>query len=348
MPMCIRCGREVDTLVDGRLCPSCYLEVYGLGEAPKELRITVCPRCGSYRYQGTWYPSPGGIEDVVALLLQARFRPSEHVEYYRVESVEIDEETGEAIATVAGRLRGVPGEQHVRYRVRLLVSRQLCPSCFRRASGAPTAIVQIRGSSGRLGEDEREAVEDVIAGLGEAIQEAMLDVEEVKEGLDIKMLDQNAARTLASKLRSALAASVKETHKVVGQRSDGRRISRITLSVRLPFFTVGSIVGYRDSLAVVEDIGRGQVLVRRLGAERLHRLRVEDAWRLLEKPRYEDEKDVMITAVEPGWIHVQEMSGAYEYLELPRSSIVVEGEAVEGKNARLVVYRGKYYLIVRD
>lgn len=348
MPVCIRCGREVETLVDGRLCPRCYVETRGLGEAPEELRLTVCPRCGSYRFQGEWMPPPpGGLEDVVAMLFQARFRPHPEVTHYRVEEVVLEKsyDGDYALVRVVGGLRGVEGEHEALYRVRLRVSHQLCPACFRRASGAPTAIVQIRGSGGRLGEDERRAVEELLASMGSGIAEAVISVDEVREGIDIKMMDQHVARTLASKLRSSLGAAVKESHKLIGQRRDGRRVYRLTLSVRLPFFTEGSLVSYRGRLARVEEIARGYVLVRPLGAERLHRLRVEDAWRLLEEPRYEDETDVVVAALEPGWIHLQETSGAYRYLELRRSEVTVEGEPRVGKNARLLRHNGRYYLL---
>lgn len=347
MPMCVKCGREVDRLVDGRLCPSCFISLYGLGEAPRELRLTICPRCGSYRFQGAWYPPPpGGLEEVAALVFQARFRPTPYTEYYRVDRVEIlEDEEPRALVTLVGRLRGDSAERSVEYSVRLRVEKQLCPACHRRASGAPMAIVQVRGYGGRLGEEGRVAVEEALSRLEEGLREAIISVEDVREGLDIKMLDQQAARVLASKLRSSLAASVKESHKLIGQRRDGRRLYRMTLSVRLPFFTEGSLVDYEGGLARVEEIDRGHVLVRPLGERRLRRLTVEEAWRRLQPPRLDDEKDVVVASAGPEWIQLQELGGAYEFIELRRGEVRIEGEPREGKNARLVVHRGRYYLL---
>ncbi|KSW12407.1 hypothetical protein CF15_06675 [Pyrodictium occultum] len=346
--MCIRCGREVDRLVDGRLCPSCYLELHGLGKPPERLSIVVCPRCGSYRYQGRWLPPPGGgLEEVAALLFQASFRPSEHTEYYRVEEASIDYETGRAVVRAAGRLRGVDEEVSVVYTVPIVVRKQLCPVCFQKAAGSPAAIVQVRGPGGRLSEEEREAVEDVMSELDDYIADAILSVDELREGIDLKLLDQNAARALAAKLRSKLAARVKESHKVVGRRNDGRRVSRLTLSVRLPFFKPGNIVEYQGELARVEEIDKGYVLIRRLGGRRLHRLTVEDAWRLLSEPRLDDHRRVMVVALEPGWVHLQYLDGGYEYLEIPRSGLRVEGELREGVEAELLIHKNHYYLIPR-
>lgn len=349
MPMCVRCGREVDKLVDGRLCPKCYLELYGFGRPPAKLQLAVCTRCGSYRYQGRWFPTPGdgGLEDVAALVFQASFKPTEYTEYYRVEDVEIDYDAEQALVRVAGRLQGMEHEDTIVYSMPVVVQKQICPVCFQRAAGVPTAIVQIRGYDGRLSEDDRIAVEEIIDELGESIEDVIISVDELREGIDLKMLDQNAARNLAARLRSRLAARVKESHKVVGRRNDGRRVSRLTLSVRLPFFKPGTLVEYQGSLARVEEIDRGYVLVRQLGSSRLHRLTVEEAWRQLHRPRLDDHRRVLVVALEPGWIHLQYLDGSYEYLEIPRRDTSIEGKLKEGVEAELLIHNNRYYLLPR-
>lgn len=348
MPLCIRCGREVPYLVDGRLCPECYLELYGFGKAPSEITITICPRCGSYKFQGNWYPSPGGIEDVVALVFQAAFKPTEHTEYYRVSRVEIDYESSKAIVTVTGKLRGDTEERSATYVTRLIIKKQLCPTCLRKASGAPSAIIQVRSYYRKLGEEERLAVEELLGSLDAGLQDAIISTSEVREGIDINLLDHNAARVIANRFRSRLGALVRESHKLITQRRDGRKVTRLTLSVRLPFFTPGSLVDYKGLLARIEDIDKGYVLLRPLGAKKLRRLRVEEAWRVLSEPKELEKTNVVITALEPGWVHVQELSGAYNYLELPRSDTVLEGDVRPGRDALLIKFRGKYYIIPRD
>ena len=181
MPLCIRCGREVQYLVNGRLCPECYLELYGFGKAPNEITITICPRCGSYKFQGNWYPPLGGIEDVVALVFQAAFKPTEHTEYYRVSKVEIDYESGKAIVTVTGKLKGDIEERSTTYVTRLIIRKQLCPTCLRKASGAPSAIIQVRSYYGKLSEEERLAVEELLESLDAGLQDAIISTSEVPD-----------------------------------------------------------------------------------------------------------------------------------------------------------------------
>ncbi len=321
------------------------MELYGFGESPREITVTVCPRCGSYRFQGNWYPSPGGIEDVVALIFQALFKPHEYTEYYRVDKVEIDYENSVAVIRLVGRLKGDSAERTAIYTARLIIKKQLCPTCLKKASGAPSAIIQVRSYHGKLDEEERTAVAQLLSGLDAGLRSAIISTNSVREGIDINLVDQNIARTIANRFRSKLGALIKESHKLVTQRRDGRKVTRLTLSVRLPFFTPGALVDYRGSLARVEDIDHGYVILRILGAKNRRRLRVEEAWRTLSEPKELERSKIVITALEPGWVHVQEISGAYNYLELPRSSTVLEGDVRPGKDAILIKFRDKYYVI---
>ncbi len=344
---CIKCGRT-GQLVDGRLCPNCYLEVYGLGVFPKTIRVTVCSRCGAYKFHGRWFPGADGIEDAVKLLLQVSFRPTEHVDYYRIESLELvhDKYHGDyARVRVVGRLKGFNEEYERDYLVRISIVKQLCPSCFRRAAGAAQAVVQVRGWGGRLSEELRERLYEFLSNLPAAVMDNVIEIEEVREGINVKVLDHATARLIASKIRAAFAAKVVESHKLVGRRSDGKRLSKLTISVRLPFFSQGSIVDYDGRLALVEEITGGYVYVKPLGSRRRHRVPLDKSWTLLTEPYDARKQRVMVAAITPSSIHLQLLEGGYEYMEYRRRDLVVVYEPNPGQEAYLVEYRGKLYLL---
>ncbi len=352
---CVRCGREAP-LVDGRLCPRCYLEVRGLGRFPERVEVTICPRCGSYRFHGRWYPPPidaSDVDDVVRevlrLTLAASFKPNPEVESYRIDEVEYvrDRFHGDyAVVAVVARLRGVEGEHRLEYRVRVVVEKKLCPQCFKKAGGAVEAILQVRGEGGRLTEEQRLAVEELLARLSPALRDYIVDVVEQREGFDLILVDQGAAKAIASKIRTFLGAKVVESWKVVGRRSDGRPRKRLTLSVRLPFFAVGSLVEMDGGLYRVEEIRGGYVYVRAIGARRVRRLTVEHAWRLLRRPRFEEEARVLVAAVTPSELHLQMLDRGYEYVELPKRSVRFDPDTVRvGREALLVRLNGRYYVL---
>lgn len=348
MQQCIRCGREVEVLVDGKVCVNCYLELYGFGSVPRSLRIVVCPRCSSYFYQGRWMPSVGDIGEVARLMLMARFKPTEHVDYYSVDRVEIVSDPYKGtflIACVRGKFKGVEGEYEKEYVVPIFIEKKLCPLCFQRAAGTFSAIVQLRGYNGRLSREQREALEELLDGLPEDVKEAIVEVEEVREGIDLKLSDQGVARALAAKIRAAFGAKIVESFKLVGRRSDGKRLGRLTISVRLPFFHPGSLALYKDTPVVIEEISKGYVYYRRLGSTRRHRLGIDDAWRLIKPLKFDEIHAVEVVVETPSEIHIQLLDRNYEYLELSKHRVVVEGTIEPGAKAFLAIYRGKQYLL---
>ncbi|HIP85821.1 MAG TPA: hypothetical protein EYH17_04165 [Pyrodictium sp.] len=348
MQRCVRCGREVDTLVDGRVCVNCYLELYGFGSVPQSLRIVVCPRCSSYLYQGRWMPSAGDISEAARLMLMARFKPTEHVDYYSVDSVEIVSDPYKGtflLAHVRGKFKGIEGEYERDYLIPVFVEKKLCPLCFQRAAGTFNAIIQLRGYDGRLSEEQREALERLLESLPEDVKEAIVEIEEVREGIDLKLSDQGIARALAAKIRAIFGAKIMESFKLVGRRSDGKRLGRLTISVRLPFFHPGSLACYRGAPIVIEEICKGYVYYRRLGSTRKHRISVDDAWKLIKPLRFDEIHTVEIVVETPSEIHIQLLDKDYEYLELSKRHVVVEGTIRLGAKAILATYKGKTYLL---
>ncbi len=351
--VCVRCGRE-GPLVDGRLCPKCYSEVYGVGRVPEKLVIVQCPRCGSVRVQGKWVPPPGeGLEDIIHLMLLSAIKPTEYVEKYSVEGVEVARNpvTGTLVAkaSIKVKYKGIGEEYSVEKLLEVIVKKQLCPTCFRKAAGAVQAIVQIRSWRGKLSEQEKRRVENLVMSVP-GFSEAVIEVEELSEGIDIKMLDQGVAKAVASKLRALMGAKIIESHKVVGRRSDGKPKTRLTLSVRLPFFRPGLLAVYRENLVIVESIKAGKVYFRFAGSRRRHSIDIDSAWKELKTLRDVGAEIVegFIAAVEPGWIHVQLLKPNYDYQELPRRSTIIEGQISVGKEILLVRLAGKDYIVSKD
>ncbi len=347
--ICVKCGAQT-RLVDGRLCPQCYIETYGLGYFPKTIRLTICSRCGAYRFQGRWYPA-SNLEDALHSILQVVFHPREEVEYYRVEGAKYvhDKYHGDYVEViVAGKLRGFEKEYQSRYAVRISLVKQICPTCFRKAAGSFSAVIQIRGWDNRLPHHLREEVLKILNSLPASIQESIVEVNEVREGIDLKLLDQSIARTIASKLRSIFAAKITESHKVVGRRSDGKRLSRLTLSVRLPFFSKGSLVVFRGELAKVVDIRGGYVYVTSLSTNKTYRLSIEESWSKLSQPRLDNMVKGVIAAVTPSGIHVQLLEGAYDYIELPRNLVRTVDFTPEPGMEVVVAKLNKYWYLFRS
>ena len=349
MPTCIKCGSTREELVAGILCVECFLKYKGLGHLPSQLTLTLCPRCMSFKYSGKWTPPPSSnIDTILQLLVQTVFKPNEYVEYYRVDNVALGKDQDRATVDISALLRGVKKEVLTHYTLRISINRQLCPNCFRRAAGSPSAIVQVRSYYKKLGAEDREIINKLFHELDPKINESILSVEEVREGININMLDHHTARLLATRLRQAVAASISESYTVTGRRPDGRRISRLTISVRLPFFKPGKIAVKNNRLVAIKSINRGYVLIERLGSSRLERLTAEEAWQELTPLDPSTISKVIIVAQEPGWIHVQKLEGDYRYLELPQRDTVIDNSLKVGDEAIMINIDKLFYILPKN
>ncbi len=355
---CARCGRRVESqssLLKG-LCTDCYLEVYGFAELPRSINVTLCSGCGAYRAGGRWLPSPGGIGESIQAAVEAALlssvSPTSEVSSITLEELDISMESshrGSIMARFSVTLRnGSRVEREIR--TLLKVSYGLCPQCTRRAGKVYEAIIQVRSEGGRLSHRQWMEVERFISTLPRRLAESIGEVEELREGVDLKITDQGAARIIAAKLRDRFAAKVVETHKVIGRRRDGKVKVRITYSVRLPSIVEGEKLIYRGDLVTVERISDNRVYLRNARGKVMV-VKGDELWRedLFERIDNASLEEYMVTAVTGTTIHLMKMD-TYETIEIPKTWLIPHSDLEPGVlvkvhrsgNKLYVLERGKY------
>lgn len=350
---CARCGKRVETqssLLKG-LCTDCYLEVYGFAELPRSINVTLCNGCGAYKAGGRWLPSPGDLGGSIQAAVEAELlpnvSPASEVSSLTLEELGIRMEsshTGSILARFSVVLRnGVKAEREAH--IPLKVSYGLCPQCIRRAGKAYEAIIQVRGEGGRLSHRQWLEVERFLSTLPRRLAESIGEVEELREGVDLKVTDQGAARIIAAKLRERFAAKVVETHKVVGRRRDGKAKVRTTYSVRLPGIVEGEKLIYRGDLVTVERISENRVRLRNTRGK-VVTIRGDELWRedVFERIDAARLEEYMVTAVTGTTIHLLKMD-TYETLEVPKAWLVPHSGL--GPGVLVKVYRScnKLYVL---
>ena len=352
---CAKCGRKVSSqtsLLKG-LCTSCYIETYGFARLPQSLTVTVCGQCGAYKAGGRWLPSPGGLGGSIQAAVEAALLPSVSPTP-EVSSLTLDElgihmessHSGSVVARFSITFRnGDKAEREAS--IPLKVSYGLCPQCVRRAGKVYEAIIQVRSEGGRLSHRQWLEVERFLSTLPRRLAESIGEVEELREGVDLKVTDQGAARVIAAKLRDRFAAKVIETHKVIGRRRDGKAKVRTTYSVRLPGITEGERLIYRGDLVTVERITGSRVYLRDSGG-RLVTLKGEDLWResVFEKIDPARLEEYMVTAVTGTTIHLMRMD-TYETVEVPRSWVVPHTDLEPGVLVKVYRSGNKLYVLER-
>ncbi|WP_148688703.1 60S ribosomal export protein NMD3 [Methanopyrus sp. SNP6] len=257
--ICHRCGREVDTTIDG-LCPECYLEEHPIIEVPEGLEVRVCAQCLA-RYTGLrWEDPPESVGSTEELLVEYVLRELEEnlrtlpdVDV-RIEPLEVKGEPGgpgtRVLVELLADSEWEVGEEVFtrKYHLRVPVVFALCDRCMKFRSGYYEAILQVRSLRGKLTEREREEVENFVTEVAASLLERdpmayISDVEYPDEGIDFYIGSLNAARKLARRLVDAYGGIVRESHKLVGfDRERGKSKYKATISVRIPHFRKGDIL----------------------------------------------------------------------------------------------------------
>lgn len=295
---CPRCGDPVDR--EGPLCDACYLEQFEMLDAPEEVRIGVCTRCGSVEVDewadlGDREYGDVAVEAVTDAL-------AVHVEAtditWTVDVEQVDRNALNVTAGFEGTVRSQRVDEQVAVPVRL--DRVTCPRCGRIAGDDHDAIVQIRAAGRTPTETEREdaidlAREVVAERIDDGDREAFVtDVERTGDGANLKVSTASIAAIIANRIVESFGGSRSRSRRLIGE-SDGQHVYRTTETVRLPALREGNIVAPAD--------GEGPVLIEAAGGPTGRRLdtgaeRTVDPDRAKRVGHVDDAAETTLVAIE--------------------------------------------------
>ncbi|WP_440060185.1 NMD3-related protein [Thermogladius sp. 4427co] len=279
MKYCLKCGREVseEDYVNG-LCIDCFRK-YGNPFAKQvEIRVKQCVKCGSILYKGEW------VQDTLEGIIRKHIL--EHQHKYLISGVELvglDPVGGIHEFSKGGFQQEwvfnmlINGKHFVQFTdsIKVFIEKTVCPRCMARASKKITAIIQVRGGKAA---SLRSRVEEIIRN-DPGLAEAVLEIEDAPNGFDIRLIDQLPARKLAYTISRMFGGTVKETFKNV--KYDARKggwLGILTLSVRIPDVSEGSIVRYGNELWIVVKLDEKGMHLENLKSARRAFIPYDEYW----------------------------------------------------------------------
>lgn len=372
---------EGGPLIEG-LCQVCYRKENPILLIEDEVNTELCQNCGSYKKRGVWVdPKSYELEELVfevaenALLEELENSFSEKIREYKVVSPEEFEEiedlpVGRAIVSfesidfhieyfpaiiiyevwVKAKTHELQRELHnERKRVTVYVRQTVCPRCQKFLGGYFEALLQVRAEGRPLSEGERKEIGKLV---GEKVDEIMRkdrmgfiqDTIEKEEGLDFYMGSTSAARKIAQAIRERFGGTVSEAYELVGlDRQTSREVYRTSVSVRIPKFRKGDIVGDRKGIYEVEKVdGKGLTLRNLESWESEHR-----DWKTVRRDRVDTveftESKAMVTSLTSRDVQLMDME-SYEMYELNRPPFEVKG----GEVYRMVEVAGRRYFRAKE
>ncbi|HDN75686.1 MAG TPA: hypothetical protein ENG05_00990, partial [Acidilobales archaeon] len=275
---CVRCGTEERPgypIIDG-LCPKCFLRERSIVKLPSKIELTICPSCGSVQLGSRWIMIAGNMENILEYYLNKLLIKRENLyEGFSEVRIRVKELMNSKVKlAVEGWYGGNKIIQESLINVR--IKRRLCPRCIKVKVGSYEALVQIRYVGGIDRSLNREIIKLIMS--NEKIFKSLSDIEEVKEGLNLKFLDQSIAKYLANIIKKKYGAKIIQSWSDAGYVS-GRKHSKLTIAVRLPVLKVGDVITIsNEDLALVLDVKDNHVAVRFLRSGLVGKISYDELW----------------------------------------------------------------------
>ncbi|RLE47415.1 MAG: hypothetical protein DRJ18_03275 [Candidatus Methanomethylicota archaeon] len=350
---CAICGKfesEDEPLIDN-LCWSCYRARHKLIRVPSRLEVEVCSSCGAYRVNGRWVecrtgnPAFEASAEAVRRSVKLAGRGSFKVvpEAFRGK--------GRVVVRIiaSGSVHPSIPEYEEEAVVEVEVKRVSCPICIKMASKYYVATVQVRAEDRQLTRNEVtlicRLVENLVSREIESDRSAyIVEAKRVTGGFDFKFASTRIAKLIASRIKDETGAMLKETFKVIGvEKSTGKRLSRLTISVRLPPFTFGDVIRVGSSIIRFEGFRGGRFFGLDLRSWRRCSISYKAVWSgEVEKIASMDELPTAVVLSAYGdTVQLMDLS-SYEVYEVERPE---ELEVKLGSEVRFIKLNGKIYIV---
>jgi nonsense-mediated mRNA decay protein 3 len=238
-------------------------------ESSPRVECITCPTCGSRKAGSIWQDSPLSRLDLTReLALRAvRLVPEARHAEFRVSSRDRSPNRTEATVRVRASLFGVPVEEEAT--VEVVWRGETCDRCSRISGGYFEGVVQVRAAGRPLSPRELETAARIACDVEERLQEggsrlSFISRMTEEEGLDIVVGQTSMGEEIARAITGALGGRYTAHPKLAGEK-DGKRLYRITYSVRLPRLQKGDVIESDGEYLEVRETGKRQLKVFHLG-----------------------------------------------------------------------------------
>lgn len=344
---CIECGKEDKELFKGR-CHSCFAASNKLITIPSELEVESCAHCSSIHVGDKWMETKLSEEDFIAQTIAQESVPDEDAEDVALEIDLINQKGSilEMMITASGKVLGIPVRKE--FKVNVKINRNACPECSKYASGYYEAVLQLRADTRPLEAEEIQAADDIIKRLLDKLSKknrmAYLSQRIViKEGVDYYFGSYKSARKISNVLKEQMGGMLGESPRLMGRdKSAGKDLYRIWISLRLPIFQKGDFITHEDHVGQIIDINGRKIVI--MDLETLENISI--SWREysnLEKVAgKEDVKITTVTSKTPTEIQLLNPE-TYQPIDMDLLSELADIDI--GEEVEVIEIKGKIYII---
>jgi nonsense-mediated mRNA decay protein 3 len=335
---CALCGKTDIPLVEN-LCQECYFKKNPPFSIKREPEIRICPNCFSYKLSKKWVQTESSniiefleqaITQVLTLLIKHPPEFEITVQPKITEETELADRIEIPVLITAKKDDIVITET---LPITINIEASPCEICTRKRRGSFEAILQIRSSKGRISEEERQQIYDIIdktLSLERYKGSYITEIKEKKQGFDVNVSSIGLAKSIATSAKELMAANLQESFKISGVK-DGKKRGKFSLSVRLPSLSVGEIIQTPDKTIILEKIDKGNAIGKNPETGERSVIQYKELWESEIQSWKPEEKEYQIISITENYIQLMDLK-TYEITEIQKETThtnLKEGETIK-------------------
>ncbi len=346
---CPRCGNEDEELYKG-ICKSCFVKEAKIISIPHDLEVTICAHCSSLLKGIKWEDSELSEEELVTLAVMENYQTPSYVQdlEFSVEILTIRGSIYECIIHAEGNVMGTKIiEEHS---TNVKIKKGACPDCSKYASGYFESVIQIRADNRFPTPKEIQTIDQIIrTKIGSlSVKNRMAyvsDVSVIKEGVDYYIGSYKAARKLTSAVKDVMGGVVQESPRLVGRdKSRGKDLYRIWISIRLPDFQKDDFIEYENRKGQVKGFDGKKIILNDLESQGVWSVMWKEYNKIKVIARSSDMKTTSVTSKTPKTIQILHPD-TYQPVDIDINTEISNLEI--GDEVKVVEIEGILYIINR-
>jgi nonsense-mediated mRNA decay protein 3 len=306
---CPRCGSEDQELYEG-ICTSCFVKEAKIISIPQDLEVIICAHCSSLLKGIKWEDSELSEEELVTLAVMGNYETPSYVQDLEL-SVEILTIRGSIYECIIHAEGNVMGTRIIEeHSTNVKIKKGACPDCSKYASGYFESVIQIRADKRFPSPKELQTIDQIIRAKISSLSVKnrmayVSDVSVIKEGVDYYIGSYKAARKLTTVVKDIMGGVVQESPRLVGRdKSRGKDLYRIWISIRLPDFQKDDFIEYENRKGQVKGFDGKKIILNDLESQSVWSVLWKEYNKIKVVARSSDLKTTSVTSKTPKTIQI--------------------------------------------
>ncbi len=247
---CVECGKEPEKLYDG-MCRECFIDKRLNPGIDDRISVDICSVCGSVRKGGKWIENPD-MDSIMLEKIEDSLSIPYDVDRYSFQAEFQEEDPSNVKAKVSVKMLAYDINVEKVLDTKIIFKKDQCKICSRIHGNYYEAILQVRPSKDKMTEEQKETVarrvkKMVEVEMGEVRRVFLTLFEERHGGLDYYLSYKNVTKKLAADLARDFGGDITTSGKLAGVE-DGKKVYKMTYSVRIPPYEKGDFLLYEGNL----------------------------------------------------------------------------------------------------